>query len=420
METVKCSELITENYLRYGRYVNNGRSTVSIDGLKNVERRVLLGVREVASTKSQASSLVCGYCTGHLHPHGDVYPSLVKLVNEGFVEGHGNFGDHLSPPAAMRYTKVKANEEFSKNVFRFVDFVPKLESEFGTLEPEYLPVPVPLALCGSGAMGIGVGLLMTVPAFSPQSLLLARKADNPALLRAPKGLSIVDANLTDIWEKGTGHIQYGMRVYNCKSDADEGRTVSVIEGNPRLFIPDVNKAYEQELEDELVYIRDESVDNFRVIISRVKGIKKINDDQVHEKAQHAATRVFYTKLYVSNGTQAVRIGLREWLNQCWKCYEDAFSDYQADQIGKLEYRIHLYDLIPVVYPLLVKGMATKSISGELNETMETIRDIESKPLRLLRKKDFDAEITKLKADVRAVKNLTAEKSGEDFIKTVGR
>ena len=420
MESIKASELISDNYLRYGRYVNVGeRATVGIDGLKAVERRMLLSVRDVANTKFQRSSLVVGDCLGRFHPHGDAYSSLVKLVNEGFVIGHGNFGDHLSPPAAMRYTSVKANSTFNEAVFRFSDFAPTRESEFGVIEPLRLPVPVPLCLASSGSMGIGVGLSMNIPAFSPESLYAAMKADDPSLLKAPKGLNIVRADYKRLWESGDGAVQYGMRVYQHKSEADENRTVSVIEGRPNIFIPNVERIFQDELEDELVYIRDESVNEFRVVISRVKGIKKINDEHVHEKAKQAAAKMVFSRIFITDGECARKVGLRWWLNTCWEQYKDSFYAYQKDRIEKLEYRIHLYELIPKVYPLLIKDTPTKAIAGALNERMETIKDIEAKPLRLLRKRDFDSEITGLRGDVRTVKKLTPEELGEKFVETLG-
>ena len=417
MESVKATDLLTDNYLRYGAYVNNGRSTVGIDGLKNVERRVLLGVRDVASTKLQRSSLVCGHTLGNYHPHGDCYGTLVKLVHDGFVLGHGNFGDHLSSPAAMRYTSVKANQEFNEAVFKFIDFVPTQDSEFGVKEPLRLPVPLPLCLT-SGGMGIGVGLSMNIPAFSPMSLYRAMLKDDPTLLAAPKGLTLVDADYERLWETGDGSVQYGMRVYQEKSENDDNRQVSVITGSPRLFVPNVERIFREELEDELVYIRDESVDDFRVIISRVKGIKRIDDSEVHAKAQQAATKMVFTRLFVSDGTSARKVGLRWWLNECWSNYKDSFHAYQKDRVERLEYRIHLYELIPKVYPLLLQNMATKAIAGSLNERMETIKDIEARPMRLLRKNDFDEEIKNLRRDVRAVKKLTPEELGERFIETL--
>lgn len=418
MNTVTASDLVTENYVRYGRYANNGRATVGIDGLKNVERRVFLAVKEEAPRAFVRSAAVIGKALAKYHPHGEssIYNVLCRLVIRGFVEGHGSFGSYFSddPPAAMRYTSVKAKEGFSDGIFKFADFVEKYENEFGNEEPKYLPIPLPLALL-DGSVGIGVGLLMNIPAFSATSLYAAMKQDKPDLLKAPKGLTLVSGDLQGLWEKGVGHVQYGLRCYQEKSELDEHRVVSIIEGSPRIFVPDLKRTFAQELEEELIYIRNESRDNIRFIISRVKGIKRITDEEMHEKANHASLKTVFCRLYVSRGEVATITPLREWLILCWKNYCDAFDKYKQDQIDSLNYRIHIYELIPQVYPLLVKEIGTQEIARTLSEPMKVIQDIEGKPLRLLRKKDFDEEIRKLRSDMRGVRDLSAEQVGEEFV-----
>ena len=398
-----------------GGMFDTTRSCPGVDGCKVVERRVLLGVRDIAKGQFQRSNLVCGHILGHYHPHGDCFGSLVKMVRCGFVEGHGNFGDAFSPPAAMRYTSVKAKTHFSEGVFRFADFVPMRETEFGTMEPCYLPVPLPLCLFSLPSVGIGVGMLSSMPVFTLQSLYVAMKKDNPSLLKAPRGLTIVSSSLQDIWETGRGYVQYGLRCYQEKSEGDENRLVSIIEGSPQVFVPDLERIFSSEIEEELIYIRNESVENIRFVVSRVKGIKRISDEELHAKANQASTKTLFCKLYVSDGEVARITPLREWLTQCWNLYCKAFENYKRDQIETLEHKIYIFELIPRVYPLLLQEKKTQEIMRELNETTKVIQEIEGKPLRLLRKKDFDEEIRKLRGDVRAVQDLTAENMGEEFI-----
>jgi hypothetical protein len=419
--TINATEMIINNYATYGRYANNGRATVGVDGLKNVERRILLAVREEAPRQFVRSSAVIGRALAKYHPHGEasIYNVLCRLVVRGLVEGHGNFGSYFSddPAAAMRYTSVKAKDKFSAGVFRFVDFVPVYENEFGIEEPKYLPTPIPLALL-DGSVGIGVGLLMNIPVFSAASLYTAMKKDDPTLLKAPKGLSLVSGNFEGFWTKGSGHIQYGLRCYQEKSEADENRIVSIIEGSPRIFVPDLMRIFAKEIEEELIYVRNESVNDIRFIISRVKGIKRITDEEMHAKANQAATKTLFCRLYVSDGEVARITPLRDWLWACWKNYCAAFDKYQQSVLSSIEYKIHIFELIPKTYPLLLEERGTQEIARLLSEPLKVIQDIEGKPLRLLRKKDFDEEIRDLKREVREIRDLTAEKIGEDFIQTL--
>jgi DNA gyrase/topoisomerase IV subunit A len=60
IETIDATELVEENYLRYGRYVDCTRACVGWDGLKSVQRRMRLAVRDEASGKLARSSQVVG------------------------------------------------------------------------------------------------------------------------------------------------------------------------------------------------------------------------------------------------------------------------------------------------------------------------------------------------------------------------
>ena len=416
-EAINATKLITDNYLTYGQYIDSFRAVPGIDGLKAVQRRMLLSVKDVANTGFASSGAVVGHCCGRYHPHGleSSYLVLCSLVQNGYVIGHGNLGGFLpqDEAAAMRYTKVKASSKFNESIFKLVPHSPSIENEFGNMEPTYLPVPFPLCLT-TGSRGIGVGLLSMIPAFSATSLYKALMKDDPKFLQAPKGLNIVSGELEKIWTRGEGFLTYGLRVFQEKSLIDE-KTVSIIEGSLRVFYPEVEKIFEKELDEQIVYIRDESVENIRIIVSRVKGIKRINDEQVHEMAKQAAVKTLFCRIYVSDGKSAKRMGLGEWLRLCWDKYCTNVELYKSDRISKLEHKKQVCELIPVVYPLLLKGMKTKAIAGQLKETMIVIRDIEGRPLRMLRKTDFDVDITQINSEIRQVKKITAEELGEGFV-----
>jgi len=152
----------------YGRYINRFRAIPSfIDGLKPVERRILLALYKEGRKKAVKSATVVGYCLGHLHPHGDLslYGTLINIVNQGYAKGEGNWGSaglEDSPAAAMRYTEVSLNKWVEKLAFSYLDekFVPYEEFE---LEPEplYLPSPIPIGLIGHGVI-IGISFYKTL------------------------------------------------------------------------------------------------------------------------------------------------------------------------------------------------------------------------------------------------------------------
>ena len=170
-------KLVPFYYKEYGEYVNQSRAfPMSLDGLKPVERRILLSTYEIAREKFVKSAKVDGHCIGHYHPHGSSYSTIVQLVNRGFLEGQGNFGVDVgiesSPAAAMRYTECRLGREMSSMIFKLIDYVPRQESELDK-EPPYLPTMYPLCLIGNSfefVVGIGFGYKCLIPSYTLEDL----------------------------------------------------------------------------------------------------------------------------------------------------------------------------------------------------------------------------------------------------------
>ena len=121
--------IIPSFYKRYGKYINSSRSfPLSIDGLKPVERRVLLSTYDIARERLTKCFKIDGHTVGNYHPHGTSYGTIVQLVKQGFLTGQGNFGTNIGvdpcPPAAMRYTEAKLSKETFDMVFKLIKYVP--------------------------------------------------------------------------------------------------------------------------------------------------------------------------------------------------------------------------------------------------------------------------------------------------------
>ena len=142
-------------YSEYGRYINRFRAIPSyIDGLKPVERRLLLTLHKVAKNELVKSAEVVGFAMGNYHPHGDqsLYGTLVNLVNQGYAKKQGNWGAvglKDDPPAGMRYTECQLEKWVEELAFTYIDYVPYDEFELKP-EPIYLPCPIPIGLIGHG------------------------------------------------------------------------------------------------------------------------------------------------------------------------------------------------------------------------------------------------------------------------------
>ena len=190
-------KIVPDLYGEYGRYVNSTRAFPFIlDGAKLVERRLLWSVYRVAREKYSKCATIIGDCIGHFHPHGDqsCYQSLVNLVNNGMVEGQGQFGSNVgivsNPAAAQRYTEAKSDPAILKMAFEFIKSVPfdKLELDFD--EPLFLPTKFPICLLGTSyTEGIGFGYSTKIPAYTKADLLkrlewlLSKQSGNGPIIR---------------------------------------------------------------------------------------------------------------------------------------------------------------------------------------------------------------------------------------------
>lgn len=417
METVNVSELIERDYADYGRYVNTTRAVTGLDGLKKVQRRMLLAVRDVASNELTSSAAVVGRCLCY-HPHSESYQTLVKLVNAGFVVGKGSFGGgglEKIDASPMRYTKVRAHKKFNETVFRLEPHVPH-SIDFDLEEPEYLPVPLPLCMT-TGTSGIGVGLRNQVPVFDLQSILLARKKDDPFLLKGPKDVLIVSGDLEKLWETGVCWIQYGLWCHKEWSSV-EGKDISVIEGSNKVFTPDIVNTFGELVEDGSVYYRDESSSNFKVVVSRVKNVKKFTDDDIHDKCKAVSVKTFYYKMYLSQGGVVRRVSLQNWLDLTWKAFEDSVIKYKKSRLEEIDEKIYIYNLIPKVIPYLQKSTDTDTIAKNLNESKKNIMEVESKSLKFQRRGDLNELIEDLEIEKNRINTITPNSMCDSFVEAL--
>jgi DNA gyrase/topoisomerase IV subunit A len=177
-ETIDMFEFITTSYKAYGDQVNKNRMiTLSIDGLKPVERRVLVSAFTIAKNKKVKSVQVDGHCLGHYHPHAMCYGTIVQMVKQGFLDGQGQFGANIGTeptgPAASRYTECGMSEFTKALAFELIDYVPWVESEVSAdiKEPLYLPTKYPFCLIGKTPTGgIGFGYAANIPCYEIKDL----------------------------------------------------------------------------------------------------------------------------------------------------------------------------------------------------------------------------------------------------------
>lgn len=167
---------ISESYSNYGAYVLDGRALPSmVDGLKNVERRVLWVMLNYPNGKIEKSSAIEGDAL-KLHPHGSTYGSLVKMANTdpSFIKTQGNFGGRDFGASAHRYTSAGLNK------FAYLNYKYYKSSDMkeGELDGYTEPVSIPCLLSYGfldGSEGLGSGISSKLPKLDPIGMIKAIK-----------------------------------------------------------------------------------------------------------------------------------------------------------------------------------------------------------------------------------------------------
>jgi len=182
------------SYLTYAQSVIVSRALPDVrDGLKPVQRRILVAMRDLglgptASTSKCAG--IIGETMKRYHPHGDasIYDTLVRMTQEWvmrypLIEGQGNFGSIAGlPPAAHRYTEARLSPvaaEMLDDLERdTVDFIDNYDGKYQ--EPLVLPGRFPNLLV-NGADGIAVGMATHIPPHNLREVCaaLTRLLDDP-------------------------------------------------------------------------------------------------------------------------------------------------------------------------------------------------------------------------------------------------
>jgi len=278
-------ELVKSLYRNYGIYSNIRNLPSIVDGLKPVERRVLLSAHEISRKKFIKSARVDGHVIGNYHPHGSCYGTIVQLVQKGFLEGQGNFGHRYGlkakEPAQMRYTEVRINDFIEELMFSKIEFSERIKNDLGIIEPLYLTPLFPLCLVGNIiTQGIGFGYRCVIPSYKIDDLykrllwLLGERKTEPIIYPITE-CNIVSGKkkIKTILKEGRGHI----KVEGIFEEYPD-QNIFVIKSFPPLRS---GKTYIMNLKEEfnkgiLGYL-DASKEKTSVIIevTRVKGSKDI-------------------------------------------------------------------------------------------------------------------------------------------------
>lgn len=353
-------------YAEYGKYINKFRALpMVLDGLKIVERRLLYSLYEQAREKFTKSAKIVGHCIGNYHPHGDVstYQSLVSLVHNKLAIGQGNWGTNVgvddNPPAAQRYTEVKASRHVLDLAFEYIQYIKKEALELDE-EPLFLPTKLPICLLGENyCQGIGFGTRCIFPAYEESDLLkrlawlLGHRKGEP-IIKPKSDCKILSDNtiLKELLTTGKAKLEYQGII-----EQDGSKSVIIKSVPPLRSVLRVLKKFDKEVEiDRAIGITDESttLTKVRLTILRQRGyqitklIKKLN--------KMLLGSVSFDCTMCDEEGSPILVSVDQMLLNVYENYKKVVQNVLNTNISDLQIKIDELELVKKIKPLLPKWL----------------------------------------------------------------
>ena len=415
--SVSPLKIVEEAYREYSQFVNSYRSLPSsIDGLKSVQRRVILTLLEQGQDL-YASASVVGDCMKKFHPHGDssIYGTIVNLVNQipTLLKKKGNFGNSGLYPtgaAAYRYTKVGLSKFCVDNYTPLVKFANASKNENDYKEFNYLPTAIPYCLF-TGSIGLGVGCATNIPPIELDDLKSSVKAilqgREPPLLRPydPKGgiIEIDEENIKKLNTEGT--CQAVCKCPITLSEIDK-RKVVIVDGLSQ-YVP-IKKLFDEfanEIAQRIIFVRDESYKGeTRIVIGRDFRVKRVSEKEILDRTRKALTKKIVFSCMVSHKGKACMMTPNQMIRYSLKYVIEAYSKYIDSKVKDLEKSLIFEIIKPHLPHLLLNNKELKAITIALKPicggiTDHLVLEFLQKPLTSLRtgKKDI-AHLKKMRLE----------------------
>lgn len=374
-------KIIPKLYKEYGEYINSFRAfPLGIDGLKPVERRVLLTAYLVAKEKFVKSARIDGTCIARFHPHGGVYGTIVQLVNQGFLIGQGNFGCKFGVEpvgaAASRYTEAKMSKKTLDLAFKYINYVDWSLNDLGDKEPAALPTMFPLCLLGQDyTQGIGFGYRTLIPSYTIQDLykrllwLLGIRKYKP-IIKPITDCEITSSptELDSLLTTGKASIDiYGKIILDRKSS-----TVTLKSWPPgRRFESILNKV-SKFLNNSDIGFTDISVNDTNIVFQVLKqrNTDKIFKSFVKNLKEAVSGKISFETIVVDKNQKVQIKSIDSLLLDTYKAFEEVNKIKLTKDNLKLKSLIDEYSLLEKIRPDLSKELSIKAI--DINKTIERI------------------------------------------------
>jgi len=404
-------------YRDYGKYSNYRNFPLDIDGLKPVERRVLLAAYKIAKDKLVKSRKVDAHTTGHYHPHGSCYGTIVQLVHQGFLIGQGSFGTNVGVepcgPAADRYTECRLNPKTVELAFKYINHVPWIDTELDDKEPMFLPTLIPLCLMGiEYTQGIGFGYKTFIPCYNVKDLyqrllwLLKIRKNKPIIT------PITDCNILSPPEVSEELLTTGKAKLDVQGIIDiNTRTNSVILKSwpPGRRFESLLGKFSSELDSGMIGFTDLSVETtaiqFQVL--RERNRDKIFTDFIEKLQESIKGSISFEITLVDTNQRVITKSVDQMLLDTFKMFSNVNEKMLQHEFARLEAMISEYNTLDKIKPVLINHLSKKLTPDKIINEIEKETSISKSVITTLLNKYKISKLLTLDTDTT---NLTHEKS----------
>ena len=372
-------QILPALYKDYGQYSNYRNLPNEIDGCKPVEKRVLYSAYKIAREKFVKSRQVDAYTTGHYHPHGQTYGTIVQLVRQGFLTGQGNFGTNVGiepiGAAADRYTECKLSRKILDLAFKYIKYVPFVETELNDIEPAYLPTMFPICLLGTEyTQGIGFGYRTFIPNYKINDLyqrliwLLKIRKRKPII--AP----ITDCNIISKPDELEILLTKGKAKIEVEGNIEIAKRYSrvILKSWPygKRFQALLNK-FDKELSEKMIGFTDLSSNETKIIfqVLRERNRLKIFEDFILKLKENIKGFISFELNIVDSNQRVITKSVDKMLLDTYASYLNINKIMLQEEISKINIVIQEFNLLEKIKKPLIRCIGEKK---SINTTFDII------------------------------------------------
>ena len=338
---------------------------------------------------------------------------ILWSFHQGFLIGQGNFGSNVGVeaigPAAPRYTECRIEPRTIELAFKYIKYVPEIDTELGDKEPVYLPTMIPVCLLGSEyTQGIGFGYKTYIPCYTFEDLrgrlmwLLGNRKRK--IIPVPISNCNVTSTPTEL-EKllTTGKMKIDVEGI-IEENPKENKVILKSWAPGRRFQSILNK-FSKELDAGMIGFTDlssiETVIVFQVLRDRNRD--KIYNDFVLKLKEVIKGSVSFENTVVDIHSKVIVKSIDDMLLDTYNMFSIMNDKMLNEEIQRVQEVIEEYNLLEIVRPTLATCIGQ---GWDINSTMEEIKNAtvisDDKPVRELINKYKISKLLTLDTDTNAL------------------